>query len=101
MTKETRRNIPEEKREERTQHDTSADHILDEEPEGSHFNEGIEARRQQGEHNFESDPDAYLGADEGGSEEAVTPVTAPEIVEEQDEDEQDIHEEFKKDMTGG
>lgn len=108
MSKETRKNIPEEKKEQRNRYDTSADNVLKEKPEGKHFNEDITARRQESDHNFRSDPDAYLGAEEVDSDRSmssvdsdVTPVTAPQIVEEQSKSEKETLEEFEKDMTGG
>lgn len=109
MSKENRKNIPKAKKEQRNQHDTSADNVLEDEPEGKHFNEGVTARRQKGDHNFQSDPDAYLGAEEVDDDESMssvsgrstTGITAPEIREELEEEEEETLEEIKKDMTGG
>lgn len=108
MSKETRKNIPEEKKKQRNQYDTSADNILKEEPQGKHFNENVTDRRQSSDHNHASDPDAYLGAEEVDSDRSMssvdnhsTSITAPEIVEEQSQAEKETLEEFKEDMTGG
>jgi hypothetical protein len=109
MDKENRKNISEEKKAARNRYDTSADNILEDEPEGRHFNENIEPRRSEQKPGKAENPNAHLGAEEVDDDEAVkaqgkhvtTGITAPQIREEASEAEQETLDETKKDMTGG
>jgi hypothetical protein len=122
MSKETRKNIPEEKKEQRNQYDTSAENILKDKPDGRHFNEDVVPRRQKLESDPEQAPNAHLGAEDIPPEEAKEPefvdsnagqnedaeairkttsITAPEIREERTEEEEETLDEIKRDMTGG
>jgi hypothetical protein len=120
MSKENRKNIPDEKKKQRNQYDTSADNILEDKPEGRHFNENVEARHQPVEGDTKPKPSAHLGAEditpedadaqaetdqdqdeETGATRQTTSVTAPEIQEEKTEEEEETLDQIKRDMTGG
>ena len=115
MSKENRKNIPDEKKKQRNQYDTSADNILEDEPEGRHFNENVEARHHPEEGDTKPKPSAHLGAEditpedaaaqdndeETGATRRTTSVTAPEIQEEKTEEEEETLDQIKRDMTGG
>ncbi|MBX3000359.1 MAG: hypothetical protein KF893_17680 [Caldilineaceae bacterium] len=109
MDKENRKNLPEEKRAARNRYDTSADNILEDEPEGRHFNENIEPRHSEQKPGTAENPNAHLGAEEVEDDEAVnaqgkyvtTAITAPQIREKASETEQETLDEIKKDMTSG
>lgn len=80
--------------------DNVAEKALDEQPEGKHFNEGIEPKPSAAEAQAEAaeeEEQEHLGA----TEDEVTPVTAPEIVHDQSEEEEELLDEYKEDMTGG
>jgi hypothetical protein len=122
MSKENRKNIPDEKKKQRNQFDTSADNILEDKPEGRHFNENVEARHQPEEGDTKPKPSAHLGAEDitpedtdaqdqpemhqeqdehKGTTRQTTSVTAPEIKEEKTEEEEETLDQIKRDMTGG
>jgi hypothetical protein len=109
VTKENRKNIPEEKKKARNQHDTSADHILQDEPEGRHFNEKVVPRQPESDLEGQTAPNAHLGAEEVDEDREMdatgnrttTAITAPEIREESSEAEEETFEEIKRNMTGG
>ncbi len=109
MPKENRKNIPEEKKEQRNRYDTSADNIVKGEAEGRHFNENVRPRHPGLNPEIESDPDAYLGAEEVDDDESMssvsshstTGITAPEVRQDITEEEEETLEEIKRDMTGG
>lgn len=107
MAKENRKNIPEEKKDQRNRYDTSADNILEDQPEGRHFNEDVEPRQPRS--SDEKNPNAHLGAQDLDDDETAkaqgkhvtTAITAPEITEEKSQVEEETLAEIKKDMTGG
>jgi hypothetical protein len=109
MSKENRKNLPEEKKAERNRYDTSADNILEDEPEGRHFNEDVEPRRSELKPGTANDPNAHLGAEDVDDDEeakaqgkhVTTGITAPQIRDNASEAEEETLEEIKKDMTGG
>jgi hypothetical protein len=109
MSKENRKNLSEEKKAERNRYDTSADNILEDEPEGRHFNENVEPRHSESKSETAENPNAHLGAEDVDNDEeakargkhATTGITAPQIREEASDAEKETLEEIKKDMTGG
>lgn len=109
MSKENRKNLSEEKKAERNRYDTSADNILEDEPEGRHFNENVEPRRPEPRAKTTENPNAHLGAEDVDDDEeakargkhVTTGITAPQIREEASDAEEETLEEIKKDMTGG
>jgi hypothetical protein len=109
MSKENRKNLPEEKKAERNRYDTSADNILEDEPEGRHFNEDVKPRHSEPEAETAENPHAHLGAEDVDDDEeakaqgkhVTTGITAPQIRDDASDAEEETLEEIKKDMTGG